>query len=435
MKLCLHFFFTPASIKVLLPGEAVSPHNVPLEKGTFVFPENRTARILFRNQPAGTLTETAGGGTRLVYDAGQTAPIACCFPIHLREHDWAAGLHPFFEHLAPEGWLRERQARVAHIAEEDDFGLLLRYGEDCIGAVSIARLDPNGAAVPEPADGLTQAATRGARTLSGIQPKLLVNRLARNRFQPAGATGPAAFIAKFNSDGRPDLVRNELLSLKWSAAVLGAEQVTRFEHGLVELGRAAPETALVVERFDRTAAGEKLRLEDCAQILVKPRGRDYAGKYDAAYEQVAAIIAAHSVRPQIDLDRFFRRVALFAILGNCDGHLKNFSLLETPDGLRLSPAYDILNTAIYPDLSPDFGLRFGDRRLALEQVDRRVLEEFGRAIGLPEKAVELALADIARGVKRAARFIAPPAGEDAAGFVTRYAEIVRNGCRRIFGTE
>src|SRR6185312_1154681 len=92
---------------------------------------------------------------------------------------------------------------------------------------------------------------------------------------------------------------------------------------------------------------KKLRLEDCAQILCKPRGLDYAGKYDAAYEDVADIIKRYSERPEIDLARFFRRLVAFVLIGNCDAHLKNFSLLETAAGLRLSPIYDVLNTAIY----------------------------------------------------------------------------------------
>ena len=71
------------------------------------------------------------------------------------------------------------------------------------------------------------------------------------------------------------------------------------------------ETALIVTRFDRTKDGSKLRLEDFAQILNKPRGRDFSGKYEAAYEDVAAAIKEHSVRAEIDLAKFFRRLVVF----------------------------------------------------------------------------------------------------------------------------
>jgi serine/threonine-protein kinase HipA len=42
------------------------------------------------------------------------------------------------------------------------------------------------------------------------------------------------------------------------------------------------------------------------------------------------MIRKHSARPEIDLARLFRRLISFALIGNCDAHLKNFSLLETP---------------------------------------------------------------------------------------------------------
>lgn len=254
---------------------------------------SRTANILYKDQLAGALTETAGGGTRFIYVPGWTEDIACCFPAVRREHEWAHGLHPFFEHLAPEGWLREQQARVAHVAEEDDLGLLLRYGADCIGAVSLRPPDDL-IRVPE----ITEATASPGRTVSGIQKKLLVVKEGTD-FRPAAAQGLAPYIAKFNSERINTLVRNEALSLRWTAAVLGASEVTKFALAHVSV---VEETALIVTRFDRGTLGEKLRLEDCAQILCKPRGQDYAGKYDAAYEDIASIIRRHC--PPADHTRF-----------------------------------------------------------------------------------------------------------------------------------
>jgi HipA-like protein len=111
--------------------------------------ELRKAEILFKDEVAGTFEETAGGGTRFVYGADWKTPIACCLRVLRREHEWPRGVHPFFQQLGPEGWLREEQARVAHIDEEDDFGLLLRYGADCIGAVGFRR--PEGAGIRQAA--------------------------------------------------------------------------------------------------------------------------------------------------------------------------------------------------------------------------------------------------------------------------------------------
>jgi serine/threonine-protein kinase HipA len=340
-----------------------------------------------------------------------------------REHEWQAGLHPFFEHLGPEGWLREHQARLAHIQEEDDFGLLLRYGQDCIGAVGIRPHE--GDPLPDP---VTEATANPGRTLSGVQRKLLVTRGADGVFAPAGPTGLASFIAKFNSERHDDLVRNEALSLRWAAAVLGRGEVNDFTIARVAV---VDEGALVVTRFDRTREGAKLRLEDFAQILCKPRGRDHTGKYDASYEQAAAVIAEHSARPEIDRLRFFRRLIVFALLGNCDAHLKNFSLLETPTGLRLSPAYDIVNTTLYDHFDQLFGLSLGGEQRQVGALTRADFEAFGCAIGLPDRAIRTAFAGLRRAVPGARDHLTPPPGEGPDGFIHRYAEIVDNACLRI----
>ena len=386
----------------------------------------READIFFKDRLAGRLAETAGGGTRFIYAPDWSEDIACCFSAARREHEWRSGLHPFFEHLGPEGWLREQQARVAHVVEEDDFGLLLRYGADCIGAVSV-KPPEDSAPLPE----ITEATANPGRTVSGIQKKLLVTRNEESgHFEAAAAQGPAPFIAKFNSERIDSLVRNEALSLRWAAAVLGAREIC--ESGLATV---APlnEIALVVTRFDRSPDGGKLRLEDCAQILCKPRGQDYAGKYDASYEDVAAVIDKHSARAAIDRLRLFRRLIVFALLGNCDAHLKNFSLLETPAGLRLSPAYDVVNTAIYDGFDQTLALSIGGRKVHLDQTDGALFRDFGREIGLNDRAIDQALADLHRQVEKAAAIIEPPEGESPDGFVHRYAEIVRNSCRRILG--
>lgn len=382
----------------------------------------RNAEILFKDQVAGTLEETAGGGTRFIYGVAWRESIACCFPVTRREHEWAAGLHPFFEHLGTEGWLREQQARGAHVAQEDDLGLLLRYGADCIGAVGVR--PPPGAERPQ---AFTEAVANPGRTISGVQRKLLVTKQrGKDRFAPALATGSAPYIAKFNSNDIPTLVRNEALSLRWTAAILGADEVNEFT-----LGQVNNETALVVTRFDRTADGGKLRLEDFAQILCRPRGRDYAGKYDASYEDVAQVIRDHSVRPLIDLQKFLRRLIIFSLIGNCDAHLKNFSLLETPDGLRLSPVYDVLNTAVYPGYSQMLALSINGTKWPVDSVTRKVLEAFGMEIGIPAAAVRQSFEDIARKVRAASPILTPSPAEPPEGFIHRFAEIVNNACLRI----
>lgn len=387
--------------------------------------ELRSVDILFKDKVAGTLAETSDGGTLFTYDQTWAESIACCLPITRREHYWEQRLHPFFQHLGAEGWLREQQARITHTSEEDDLGLLLRYGSDCIGAVSIQSSQTS--IFPASVEEIT---VNPGRTVSGVQKKLLVTKdNATRTFIPAQLSGAAPYIAKFNSASIPTLVRNEALSLRWISVVLGKEEVNEFTLSNIP---ALNETALIVTRFDRTPHGEKLRLEDCAQILCKPKGRDYSGKYDAAYEDIADIISKHSSRATIDLSRFFKRLVAFALIGNCDAHLKNFSLLEAPTGLRLSPTYDVLNTVIYPGYNQDLALSICGRKVAFDEIDQKILTKFGQEIGLSAKIIDQIFLDLKRSVQKAAPIIKPPTAEDPAGFITRFEEIVRNACLRIF---
>ena len=276
--------------------------------------------------------------------------------------------------------------------QEDDLGLLLRYGADCIGAVSV-RPQECASCRERP---VTEAAgqPRDVRC-PGFRGSCLVVEGPTGAFRPAGAEGPAPYIAKFNSERIDTLVRNEALSLRWlGCRCSGRGRSTRSGW---RRSQSSNEIALIVTRFDRdTPTGRSCVSRTAPKSSASPEGRDYAGKYDAAYEDIAAVIAGHSSRPAIDLARFYRRLIAFALVGNCDAHLKNFSLLETADGLRLSPAYDVLNTAIYDGYDQTLALSIDGRKLHLDAVTGAVFRGFGRAIGLPARAIDVTFAELRR---------------------------------------
>ena len=104
--------------------------------------EHRRAKVLFRGEGAGILEQT-DAGFRFVYEpdfieGGE--PIAVSFPLQ-KEPFQSAVLFPFFEGLLPEGWFREIVCRTLKIDDRDHFGILLGTCVDCIGAVSVERLD------------------------------------------------------------------------------------------------------------------------------------------------------------------------------------------------------------------------------------------------------------------------------------------------------
>lgn len=388
----------------------------------------RYAQVKFKDRVAGILSETPGGGFSFAYADDQDTDIACALPATTRVHEAPVGLHPFFEHLTPEGWLRQRQARIGDVATEDDFGLLLRYGADCIGAVSVHDLGAAPIALPQEQDPITRAAAQ-QRTISGVQSKILATKSGADFF-PAGQTGPAEYIAKLQSDDLPDIVTNEALTLACARCLLGNEAVTQSERAIVA-GIAAP--ALLVKRFDRAENGERLRLEDFAQVLARPRGRDFSGKYDGSFEECAGVIRDYSARPIVDLLRFYERVVAYYLLGNGDCHLKNFSLLETSDGLRLSPAYDVVNTYIYAakGYATRFGLRIADDVHQHDTIDRAILEKLGADIGLKPSAVKQTLSRLQSRFPDVLALIPPPVDRPGDLFGP-YADSVRSFAARLF---
>lgn len=322
--------------------------------------------------------------------------------------------------------MRGRQARAGGTAEQDDFGLLLQYGADCIGAVGIR---PNGfvAEPTHPADDvLDEAAAVPGKTLSGVQKKLLAWKDA-DGFRPClRQTEPATHIAKFSRADLPTLVQNEDLSLRLAREILGNERITiatRAQlHGIEGI-------ALLVERFDRQDS-ERLRLEDFAQILGKPRGREFDGKYHSSYEEAATVVEKHSARARIDLARYFELVVFNLVIGNADAHLKNFSLLEREEGLRLSPAYDLVNTLVYTDYERQTALEIGGTKREFEVLDRALVERLGTDIGLPIRAVQGALDRLGKIFARAKTLDFPP-NVRPDDFRARYREIVRDNAQRI----
>lgn len=361
-----------------------------------------------------------------MYDEAWTEPIACAFPIATRDFYHRGGLLPFFEHLAPEGWLRGRQARAGGTADQDDFGILLKYGADCIGAIGVLPIDQN--SFPAAASARTTieaAAATPGRTLSGVQKKLLAYRDSSGFHPSLDLDDPADYIVKFNRDDHPTLVQNESLSLRLAREILGGTDVTEAHPDTVQ---GFDGIALLVKRFDRVD-GERLRLEDFAQILGKPRGRDFGGKYDSSYEEAATVIQKHSSRPRVDLDRYFRLVIFNLIIGNADAHLKNFSLLERDGGLRLSPAYDLVNTAVYP-YEPETALAIDGRKRSFEALNPQIIEKLGTDIGLPPQAVGRALNETKSRFLNAntLRFEQHLAPDD---FRAQYRDIVNGNLERI----
>lgn len=117
--------------------------------------------------------------------------------------------------------------------------------------------------------------------------------------------------------------------------------------------------AFAIKRFDRMANGQRVHIEDLAQV----RGKYPEAKYEGSFETVAALM--YRGHDRASLIEFAKRLAFNILIGNGDAHLKNWSLLyKDPRIPTISPAYDLVATAIYRPLGEpeDLGLKFGGSR-------------------------------------------------------------------------
>lgn len=135
-------------------------------------------------------------------------------------------------------------------------------------------------------------------------------------------------------------------------------------HSLIRMRSGS--LAYVTRRVDRTSKG-KLAMEDMCQLTE----RLTEDKYDGSYEQIGKTISRHSATPGLDLVDFFEAVLFCFLTGNADMHLKNFALLEHPGlGMKLSPAYDLVNTALVnPDDGEDTALTLNGRKRRIQRRD------------------------------------------------------------------
>lgn len=95
------------------------------------------------------------------------------------------------------------------------------------------------------------------------------------------------------------------------------------------------------QRFDRTAAGQRIHFASAMTLLGYVDGQE-----GASYLDLAAFIAAHGAQPQADLEALWKRIVFNICVSNVDDHLRNHGFLLSPKGWVLSPAYD-LNPVAY----------------------------------------------------------------------------------------
>lgn len=377
--------------------------------------------VWWNDRPVGELIQADTGAMEFAYGSewledANTLAISTSLP-KVAKHFTQRECHPFFGGLLPEGSQRRLAAKALGISPVNDFAMLGRLGGETAGALQF--LPPGRSPIilgspdnPTPLcdaglfrllDSLpTRPMLAGDQNLrlclAGAQSKLPVTLVSGQVALPL-PDQPSTHILKPSVPALDASTENEVLSMRLAAAlsldVAGATPKT------LRPPEGKSRTFLLVERYDRKASPHRqlsrLHQEDFCQALGISSERKYQSEGGPSLQQCFSLVRRVSSRPTEDVLKLLDAVIYNAVLGNADAHGKNFSVLYTEAGPVLAPLYDLLCTAIYPELSQKFAMKLG-RQSKRERLEVQTWSDFAGHVGLDFQVVRRRICEIADGV-------------------------------------
>jgi serine/threonine-protein kinase HipA len=391
----------------------------------------RELKVWFLGECAGILTQD-DGYLSFQYlpewlESNNAKPFSQSLPLRTESFDDKIA-KPFFAGLLPEGDKRTAVASILKVSSNNDFALLDGIGGECAGALILlepGQTPPVEAHASDSIEWLEEdqflavlgmlpkrpllAGESGLRlSLAGAQEKLPV--VAREVLDKDGLNhleiglpknnNPSSYILKPEISGIDGSVYNE-------AFCLALARELKLDAATAKIGRTKDKTYLLVERYDRFLDDGQLRRlhqEDFCQALGIAPELKYQNEGGPTIAEGFALVRKVTTPSAPNLLRLLDYIIFNCLVGNNDAHAKNFSLLYSQSGIQLAPLYDVLSTAVYPDLTDRMAMKIGSKyrfdelharhwaqmaeaaQLGAPQIKRRVLEIAGE---LPNLAKEL----------------------------------------------
>lgn len=273
----------------------------------------------------------------------------------------------FLENLLPEsGAAKYAMMQAVGAKSQESFDLLENV--DSAGALVFSRNDemPTIASVPPAEATDDEIATRiaavkrtpdswfvrnkGARfSLAGAQGKFSLSRVGDEWVWPNGAV-PSTHILKPAGIYDADEVEHATMMLSKMIGIETPESDIQEFNG---------QQTYIVERFDRRIENGmpvRLPMEDMVQALGLPSSEKY---------KVSAVDTLATLRKMDPSGRlgeeWLRRLAFNVAVDNCDAHARNYSVMPTSldgESWKLSPAYDVMTTTVWPGLTDKLAMPF-----------------------------------------------------------------------------
>lgn len=366
-------------------------------------------KVFFGKEFAGVLASTADQGVVFSYDDSyrtnkSNSALSISMPLSKKEYSQKECL-PFFSGLLPEGDVKRRVSDFLHVSESSTLKLLQELGGECAGMISILPENKNCSVQKSYAFNnenyellddetlygfikninvrpLLKAKKELRLSLAGAQEKLPLVYFDKKYYLPK-SDAPSTHIVKPSGDGElSTLSINEFVCMKLA-------QSCGLNVPNVELKTINNTTFLLEERYDRIVnkkSIKRLHQEDFCQALGIMSDRKYQNDNGPDIAKIYSLIQKECTIPLLDTKEFLKYVIFNFIIGNCDAHGKNYSLLYEKGSSKLSPIYDAICTLVYPSLTKKMSMKIG-KHYEILKVTKQDFVELATSINLKSSIV------------------------------------------------
>ncbi|MDX1950005.1 MAG: HipA domain-containing protein, partial [Rickettsiales bacterium] len=274
----------------------------------------------------------------------------------------------------------------------------------------------------------TEAILSAKASLSGVQRKFLAVKEGKN-FRPVRDREISTHIAKLSSGNYNEIIEIEFLTSLATQKLLPKDDIVEMQIAEIPY---INEKALIITRFDRTHSGRgKIHFEEMSQLLNKKSGD---AKYDGSYEDMGRYISENPYCMPVEAQKLFSRILVCFLLGNTDAHFKNFAMFHKKEGLRLTPAYDLVSAYMfnYKTLALEIN---GVKDLNIGNLEVKHLVNLGYKFGLNDKIIMKLFEDLSKNLDNAKKAISESkvGSQDIKNKLTEIMEKRWNGSFSLIG--
>lgn len=336
---------------------------------------SRVLDVYLKGYFVGTLTQETSGQLSFAYDHAyvdeKRLPVSLSLPLRKEPYD-TSQVKAFFSGLLPDEEVRKRLAQNLGLSEKNPFALLEAVGGDCAGALAFYPQGEKPEEATEEVENLSPerlydilklinrrpmlAGDGGYRlSLAGAQDKLAVG-YKNGQIQLMKGGAPTTHILKPMIKHIKDSAHNEFFCMRLAFHMwLSVPKVSLHFAGEIPY--------CLIARYDRAIddKGQVIRIhqEDFCQALGIPPELKYEREGGPTIKRCQEIMTKNAESPALAQLKLFKIILFNYLIGNNDAHGKNFSLLYSEKKPSLAPPYDLLSTAIYPNLATEMAMKIG----------------------------------------------------------------------------